>query len=756
MKLAFCLYKYFPYGGLQRDFLKIAVTCQNRGHQIRIYTLSWVGDIPEGFEVIVVPVSSFTNHSRYEKYYQWVREDLELVPVDVVVGINKMPGLDVYYAADSCYEEKARTQRSWLYRQLPRYQHFSKFEKAVFGKESTTEIMMISEIQAPFFRKHYDTQIEKMHFLPPGISRDRISSPDADEIRADLRKEFDVNEDEHLLLMVGSGFIKKGVKRSLYAMRSLPRQLRKKTKMFIVGEDNPAPFKRLIWFLGLRGQIKILDGREDVPRFLMGADVLLHPAIDENAGIVLLEALVAGLPVLATDICGYGHYVKETGIGCIIESPFTQRKLNEELKEFLQAEHKENWREKGLKFSRSANIYSMALEAANLIERLAYSKSEYHIPGLEKGELAFCLYKYFPFGGLQRDFVRIAGECQNRGYKIRVYTLSWEGPVPDDVEIILVPSMAITNHRRYKLYHEWVRDDIRKRPVKGVVGFNKMPDLDVYYAADSCYEEKAQTQRSWIYRHIPRYKYFSRFEKAVFDPQSKTEILMISDIQKPLFMKHYGTPEQRFHSLPPGIDRDRVAGADQGEISQSLRNEFAIAEDEHLILMIGSGFITKGLDRAIKGLQSLPDDIRIKCRMIVIGKDNPTPFLRLAKRLGVNKQVEILDGRDDIPRFLAAADLLVHPAYTENTGTVLLEAIVAGLPVLATDVCGYARFVTESSAGKLVPSPYLQDTFNSLLKEMLTSTDQEQWRCNGINYAAYADIYNMPNKAAEYIDQVIG
>ena len=46
MQLAFVLYKYFPFGGLQRDFMRIALECQQRGHQIRVYTLIWEGDIP--------------------------------------------------------------------------------------------------------------------------------------------------------------------------------------------------------------------------------------------------------------------------------------------------------------------------------------------------------------------------------------------------------------------------------------------------------------------------------------------------------------------------------------------------------------------------------------------------------------------------------------------------------------------------------------------------------------------------------------
>ena len=106
LKLAFCLYKYFPQGGLQLGFLHIAKDCQRRGHEIRVYTLDWVGDIPDGFEVVIVPVYAFTNHIRKERFSAWVDEALRHDPVDGVIGINKMPGLDVNYAADSCYEEK--------------------------------------------------------------------------------------------------------------------------------------------------------------------------------------------------------------------------------------------------------------------------------------------------------------------------------------------------------------------------------------------------------------------------------------------------------------------------------------------------------------------------------------------------------------------------------------------------------------------------------------------------------------------------
>jgi len=753
MKLAFCLYKYFPYGGLQRDFMRIALACQGRGHEIRVYTLDWAGEIPKGFDVVIVPVNALTNHTRYKNYSDWVEESLQADPVDCVVGINKMPGLDLYYAADSCYEEKAQSQRGWMYRQLPRYQHFAEYERAVFGEHESVQVLMISETQKPFFKKYYGTPESRMHFLPPGISRDRIAPENAEQVRQKKRRELNVADDEKLVLMVGSGFIKKGLRRALHAIRSLDRPLRQKTWFYIIGEDNQAPFKRLALLLGISDRVVFMSGRDDVPEFMLAGDLLLHPAMDENAGIVLLEAIVSGLPVLATDVCGYGHYIEEAGVGELVPSPFKQSYLNQRLQRLLMLDQRAEWWRKGKAFAETANIYSLPQEASRIVEQVGLSLQK---KKTAKGELAFCLFKYFPYGGLQRDFIRVALQCRDRGYTIRVYTLSWQGEIPEGIEVVIVPATAITNHTRYERYWLWVDDHIKHNPVNGVVGFNKMPGLDIYYAADSCYEDKAQTQRGHLYRAIPRYKHFSNFERAVFEPESSTRILMISEVQKPLFQKYYGTPLDRFHLLAPGISRDRIAPNNSVAIRQAFREEFGIEDDQYLLLMVGSGFITKGLDRILLGMSSLPPEVLGKIRFMAVGQDNPNTFLRMAKRLGIERKVSILSGRDDIPRFLLGADLLVHPAYVENTGTVLLEAMVAGLPVLATDVCGYAHYIRDAGAGRLLPSPFDQAMFDKLLLEMLLSEERQAWQENGIKFGRYADIYSMPERAADEILAALG
>ncbi|RJG13186.1 glycosyltransferase [Pseudomonas cavernicola] len=367
-------------------------------------------------------------------------------------------------------------------------------------------------------------------------------------------------------------------------------------------------------------------------------------------------------------------------------------------------------------------------------------------------QLAFVLYKYFPFGGLQRDFMRIALECQRRGHVIRVYTLIWEGEVPEGFEVLVAPVKALFNHRRNEKLLAWVEADLAKRPVDRVIGFNKMPGLDVYYAADGCFEDKAQNLRNSLYRKWGRYKHFSDYERAVFAPESATEVLMISEVQQPLFVKHYATPAQRFHLLPPGIAPDRRAPANAAEIRAEFRHEFNLQDDDLLLVQIGSGFKTKGLDRSLKAVAALPRELKKRTRLIVIGQDDPKPFLLQIKALGISEQVQILKGRSDIPRFLLGADLLIHPAYNENTGTVLLEALVAGLPVLVTDVCGYAHYIEEADCGRVVPSPFEQQRLNRLLIEMLDDAEQRaSWARNGLAFAGVADLYSLPQRAADVI-----
>ncbi|MBA58849.1 MAG: glucosyltransferase I RfaG [Gammaproteobacteria bacterium] len=371
------MYKYFPYGGIQRDFLEIALRCRRAGNQIKVYVLKWEGDVPEGFDIVIVPVRAFTRHRLYRRYSKWVQADLLVNPVDLVVGINKMPSLDVYYAGDSCFEEVARNQRSKIYRYLPRYRHFSDYEAAVFDRDSSTQILMISKIQQEYFKKYYKTQEKRIDFLPPGISRDRVAPENVEDLAHTTRLKEGISLNERLLLFVGSGFIKKGLARALKAYSSLSPSLKNRTRFFIVGEDNQFFYRCLATLLSISDKVKFLGGREDVPSYLFAADLLILPALDENTGTVILESIVSGTPVLASDNCGYSHYINESGMGSVISSPFNQKDLNDRLECLLQNSQRELMLEKSKAFVREADIFSLHDRAVKIIQEIGMRSGSY-------------------------------------------------------------------------------------------------------------------------------------------------------------------------------------------------------------------------------------------------------------------------------------------------------------------------------------------------------------------------------------------
>lgn len=366
--------------------------------------------------------------------------------------------------------------------------------------------------------------------------------------------------------------------------------------------------------------------------------------------------------------------------------------------------------------------------------------------------IAFALYKYFPYGGLQRDMLRIAQACVKRGATITVFCSEWQGETPENIRVEILTVNARSNHTRNREFSDLFLARLKKEIYALVVGFNKMPGLDIYYAADTCFKAKLMQERLPLLRYLPRYRQYLQDEAAVFEPISDTAVLAIAERSVDEYEQYYPGCKSRCMVLPPGINPDRRANENASLLREKFRRDWSLQADEKLILMIGSGFRTKGLDRAITALASLPSNLKRSTRMMVIGQDKCDAFIQLAKKLGVQDQLQFFSGRDDIPSFLQGADLLIHPAYRENTGTVLLEAAVAGLPVLTTAVCGYSHYIAEYQCGVVVSEPFSQTQLNDSLAHMLAdSAQREIWRNNGLRMAATADIYSLFDRAADII-----
>ena len=83
--------------------------------------------------------------------------------------------------------------------------------------------------------------------------------------------------------------------------------------------------------------------------------------------------------------------------------------------------------------------------------------------------------------------------------------------------------------------------------------------------------------------------------------------------------------------------------------------------------------------------------------------------------------------------------------------TVLLEAAIAGLPVLTTEACGYAPYIREGALGQVLAEPSGDQLVHAA--RALLEPPRERWRERSRAFAARADIYDLVEHAVDAIEQ---
>ena len=344
--------------------------------------------------------------------------------------------------------------------------------------------------------------------------------------------------------------------------------------------------------------------------------------------------------------------------------------------------------------------------------------------------IAFGIVSLIPKGGLQRDCLNIAQILHDRGHRITIFTSRTTDELAVPFEIVKFEIETRTNHAHDLEFSKQLRAAVDGR-FDRVVGFNKLLDLEYLYCADPSVHTK---KRNWLVRSMPRHRGQLQLEAACFAPHSRTHVLLLSHEAADSYRRYWNTPAERLTILPPSIDPARhQPHVRTAEKRASVRQALDLPSDTTIWLWIGTRPQTKGLDRAIVALQHNPE-----CFLVVLGVEAGSPEGRRIwpqiLRAGVTDRVRFLGYRDDVPEIMAAADLLVHPTRLDVTGQVVLEAIINGLPVITSEVCGFGRFVRDAGAGILLSEPFVQSRFEKALRDAMQPDRLASFSRNGISF----------------------
>jgi len=370
-------------------------------------------------------------------------------------------------------------------------------------------------------------------------------------------------------------------------------------------------------------------------------------------------------------------------------------------------------------------------------------------------KLAFAIFRYFPFGGLQRDMLAIAQTAQASGHHVSIFCAAWQGEKIAGIDVIEIKSAGFFNVAGVKNFVTAFQQQFQREQFDLLVGFNKMPGLDVYFAGDSCFAHKAYSERNWLYRLAPRSRLYLSYENAVFAETSATQILSLVASEQKQFVRYYATQPERFHTLPPGISALHLACKDPRAARVALCHELGLSLDTKIIMCLGSGYKTKGVDISITAFTELTKITADKIALVIVGKDDPYTYRQQAAQAGIEQQVFFLGPRSPVGDLLHAADLLLHPARKELAGNVILEAMLCGVPVVVSYHCGYAHYVTEQRMGELIPANASPIAIAALVAATL-AVNADVWRKRAELFAQTSDVFSRPTVAVAVLEKITG
>lgn len=135
-----------------------------------------------------------------------------------------------------------------------------------------------------------------LEVITPGV--DAVPGPATPQAKSEARRAFGVPDDAPLLLFVGNDFGKKGLKTLLDAQATLDN----KVQLLVVGRsERTGEYELQATKLGLRSRVHFLGSLKDMSLAYSAADLLVHPTVEDSYGMVVLEAMAHGLPVVVSD-----------------------------------------------------------------------------------------------------------------------------------------------------------------------------------------------------------------------------------------------------------------------------------------------------------------------------------------------------------------------------------------------------------------------------------------------------------------------
>ncbi|MBD8216440.1 glycosyltransferase family 4 protein [Erwinia persicina] len=314
--------------------------------------------------------------------------------------------------------------------------------------------------------------------------------------------------------------------------------------------------------------------------------------------------------------------------------------------------------------------------------------------------LALVRQKYRPDGGAERFISRALLALEKKDLELNVITREWQGDIHPDWHIHLCNPLKLGRISRERGFASAARSIWQRENFDLVQSHERIAGCDIYRAGDGVHRnwllQRARQLPAWhrtLMFNSPYHRFVMQAEKDMYSAPELKAVICNAEMIKREIVEQFQVAPEKITVIYNAIDNHAFRPADIA-LKHQLRQAYQLPEQAHCLIFVGSGFERKGLEAAIRAIAPT------ESYLMVIGRDkNQKSYQALAGSLGCQSRVRFMGVQKSTLPFYQAADALLLPTLYDPFPNVILEAMACGLPVITSETCGGAEFISEGING---------------------------------------------------------
>ncbi len=344
MKVALLHKKYYFYGGTERYITNLAKGLLNEGHEVTIFANKWGRPFDERITFRRIPILKGFKLLKLVSFAFMAQMILRKESFNIIQGFGKTVKQDIFRTGGGCHKawqkESLFAVRNKFLRKLKYVRRLFSIsqwitlmiEKRTFKKGNYKKIISVSEKVKRQIIQHYNVPEEDIVVIHNGVDLKKFNLDKLAENRAKKRKQYNLTDDEILLVFAATSFELKGLE---FLIRAIAYLKDRNIKLMVIGGGNYKHYQNLAKSLKVDDKIIFTGIAEKIDEYYNAGDIFVYPTFYDPFANTCLEAIACGLPIITSRINGATEILKDGENGIFIENPSDDKEIASKIKLLL-------------------------------------------------------------------------------------------------------------------------------------------------------------------------------------------------------------------------------------------------------------------------------------------------------------------------------------------------------------------------------------------------------------------------------------